>query len=71
MLVILVFIGFVLVGDAAAIFIASFFEQVSQFASLLVFLALFISVFVGAWLLAVRVVERYFLPPSAVQPPGR
>ena len=70
MLVILVFIGFVLVGDAAAIFIASFFEQVSQFASLLVFLALFISVFVGAWLLAVRVVERFFMP-AAVQPPAR
>ena len=64
MLVILVFIGFVMVGDAAAILIASFLEQTSKFASLLVFLGLFVSVFVIAWQLAVRVVERMQAAPQ-------
>lgn len=61
MIVILIFVGFVLIGDAAAIFLASFVEPFSKHASLLVFLGLFISVFVIAWLLAVRVTERYFV----------
>ena len=61
MIVILVFIGFVIIGDAAAIFLASFVEPISKNASLLVFLGLFIGVFVAAWLLAVRVTERYFV----------
>ena len=59
MIVILIFIGFVLVGDVAAVLIASMVEPFSQFASLLVFLGLFVGVFWVAWLLAVRVTERY------------
>ena len=47
--VILVFVVFVLVGDTAAVFIAYLFERVSNFASLLVFLGLFIPVFGVAW----------------------
>ena len=60
MIVILIFIGFVLVGDVAAVLVSSLVEPFSKFASLIVFLALFISVFWLAWLLAVRVTERYF-----------
>jgi hypothetical protein len=58
MIVILIFLGFVLVGDIAAVLIASMVEPFSKFASLLVFLGLFIGVFCVAWLLAVRVTER-------------
>jgi hypothetical protein len=61
MIVILIFLGFVLVGDIAAVLIASMVEPFSKFASLLVFLGLFIGVFCVAWLLAVRVTERYIL----------
>jgi hypothetical protein len=63
MIVILVFVAFVLAGDIAAVLISSAVEPFSKFASLLVFLALFIAVFWGAWLTAVRVTERYFVPP--------
>jgi hypothetical protein len=59
MSVILVFVVFVLVGDTAAVFISYLFERVSNFASLLVFLGLFILVFGVAWKLAVRVTERF------------
>jgi hypothetical protein len=59
MSVIAIFIGFVLVGDTAAVFISYLFERVSNFTSLLVFLALFILVFGVAWKLAVVVTERY------------
>ena len=61
MIVILIFIGFVFVGDVAAVLIASLVEPISKFASLLVFLALFVAVFWVAWLLAVQVTERHFL----------
>ena len=61
MIVILIFVGFVLVGDVAAVLVASMVEPFSKFASLLVFLALFIGVFWVAWLLAVQVTERHFL----------
>ena len=63
MVLILVFVTFVLIGDAAAVLIASMFERVSTFASLIVFLGLFILVFVAAWKLAVLVTERYLVPP--------
>ena len=59
MSVILVFVAFVLIGDTAAVFISYLFERVSNFASLLVFLGLFILVFAVAWKLAVRVTERF------------
>ena len=59
MSVIAIFIAFVLVGDTAAVFISYLFERVSNFTSLLVFLALFILVFGVAWKLAVVVTERY------------
>jgi predicted tellurium resistance membrane protein TerC len=52
--VILVFIGFVLVGDAAAVGIATLVERFSEPASLLVFFALFVLVFWIGWMLAVR-----------------
>jgi hypothetical protein len=61
MSVILVFILFVIIGDTAAIGISSLFERVSNFASLLVFLGLFILVFGVAWKLAVLVTERYLV----------
>ena len=64
MIVILVFVSFVLVGDVAAVLIASLVEPFSKFASLLVFLALFIGVFWTAWLLAIRVTERYWSSPA-------
>jgi hypothetical protein len=61
MSVILVFILFVIIGDTAAIGISYLFERVSNFASLLVFLGLFILVFGVAWKLAVFVTERYLV----------
>ena len=61
MSVIAIFIAFVLVGDTAAVFISYLFERVSNFTSLLVFLALFILVFGVAWKLAVVVTERYIV----------
>ena len=64
MSVIAIFIAFVLVGDTAAVFISSLFERVSNFTSLLVFLALFVLVFGVAWKLAVMVTERYIVRPN-------
>ena len=64
MSVIAIFIAFVLVGDTAAVFISYLFERVSNFTSLLVFLALFILVFGVAWKLAVTVTERYIVRPN-------
>jgi hypothetical protein len=61
MSVIVVFIAFVLVGDTAAVYISYLFERVSNFTSLLVFLALFMLVFGVAWKLAVIVTERYIV----------
>jgi hypothetical protein len=61
MSVILVFVVFVLVGDAAAVGISSLVERFSESASLLVFFALFVLVFWVGWLLAVRVTERFFV----------
>ena len=64
MSVILVFVAFVLIGDTAAVFISYLFERVSNFTSLMVFLALFALVFYAAWQLAVRVTERYLVRPN-------
>jgi hypothetical protein len=61
MSVLAIFVAFVLVGDTAAVFISYLFERVSNFTSLLVFLALFILVFGVAWKLAVVVTERYIV----------
>lgn len=61
MLVILVFLGFVLLGDIAAIGVASIVEHFNKYASLLVFLGLFVGVFWIAWVCAVRVTERYLI----------
>jgi hypothetical protein len=61
MSVIAIFVAFVLVGDTAAVFISYLFERVSNFTSLLVFLALFMLVFGVAWKLAVIVTERYIV----------
>jgi hypothetical protein len=61
MSVIAIFVAFVLVGDTAAVFISYLFERVSNFTSLLVFLALFMLVFGVAWKLAVVVTERYIV----------
>ena len=61
MLVIAVFLVFVVVGDTLAIGVASMVEKFSEMASLLVFLALFMGVFVVAWYAAVYVTERYIL----------
>jgi len=61
MLVIAVFLVFVVVGDTLAIGVAAMVEKFSEMASLLVFLALFMGVFVVAWYAAVYVTERYIL----------
>jgi hypothetical protein len=65
MSVILVFLVFVVIGDAVAIGISSVVERFSQPASLLVFLGLFVLVFWIAWLLAVRFTERYLVRNEA------
>jgi hypothetical protein len=64
MSVILIFAAFVLVGDAAAVIISYFFERISNSASLIVFLGLYILVFWVAWKLAVQVTERYIVRES-------
>jgi hypothetical protein len=61
MSVILIYVVFVLIGDAAAVGIASVVERFSESASLLVFFALFVLVFWVGWMAAVRVTERYFV----------
>jgi hypothetical protein len=61
MSVILVFLVFVVLGDAIAVGISAVVEQFSHSASLFVFLALFVAVFWIGWVLAVRVTERYFV----------
>ena len=50
-----------IVGDVGAVLIASMFESISKTASLLVFLGLFVCAFCIAWMLAVRVTERFFI----------
>jgi hypothetical protein len=65
MSVILVFIGFIILGDAIAVGIASVVERFSPYASLLVFLGLFVTVFWIAWIGAVRVTERFLMRPKA------
>ena len=64
MSVILIYVVFVLIGDAIAVGIATMFERISEPASLLVFFALFILVFWLSWVAAVRVTERYILRQS-------
>jgi hypothetical protein len=64
MSVILVYVLFVIAGDAVAVGIASLVERVSESASLLVFFALFILVFWAGWVAAVRVTERYLIRQS-------
>jgi hypothetical protein len=64
MTVIVVFLAFVIVGDAAAVSISYLFERVSNSASLLVFFALFALVFIVSWKLAVMVTERYLIRQS-------
>jgi hypothetical protein len=61
MSVILIFVAFVLIGDAAAIGISYEAERISNSVSLIVFFALFVFVFWAAWQLAVRVTERYII----------
>ena len=61
MSVILVFLIFVVFGDAIAVGISAMVEPFSHSASLFVFLALFVAVFWIGWGLAVRVTERYFV----------
>jgi hypothetical protein len=61
MSVILIFAGFVLVGDTLAVGISYLVEQVSNSISLMVFLALYILVFWISWKLAVQVTERYVI----------
>lgn len=61
MSVILIFVAFVLIGDAAAVGISYEAERISNSVSLIVFFALFVFVFWAAWQLAVRVTERYII----------
>jgi hypothetical protein len=64
MAVILIFIAFVIVGDAVAVAISWLLEWISEPASLMVFFALFILVFWAAWRAAVFVTERYVIRQS-------
>lgn len=64
MSVILVFVAFVVLGDAIAVGIASAVERFSEPASLMVFFALFILVFWIGWIMAVRVTERFLTRQS-------
>ncbi|MEW6452271.1 MAG: hypothetical protein AB1490_16555 [Pseudomonadota bacterium] len=59
MAILFVFAAFVFVGDVVAVGISSIVERYSHYASLLVFLGLFMLVFYIAWKLAVMVTERY------------
>ena len=61
MSVILIYVVFVVIGDAVAVGISSVVERFSESASLLVFFALFVLVFWISWILAVRVAERFFV----------
>jgi hypothetical protein len=61
MTVILVYVAFVIVGDAVAVGVSYMFERISDTVGLLVFFALFILVFWASWVLAVRVTERYLI----------
>jgi len=61
MSVILIFVAFVLVGDAVAVGISYEAERISNTVSLVVFFGLFVFVFWAAWQLAVRVTERYII----------
>ena len=72
MAVILVFIGFVIVGDAINMGISSIVERYSENGSLMTFLALFVGVFIVAWQLAVLVTERYIIrTPQPEAQPGK
>jgi hypothetical protein len=64
MSVILIYVLFVVIGDTAAVTIATMVERYSESISLMVFFALFILVFWLAWVLAVRVAERYLVRSS-------
>ena len=64
MTVILIFIGFVFIGDVAAVAISYLVEQISNSASLVVFFGLYAVVFYVAWQLAVWVTERYVARPN-------
>lgn len=61
MSMILIYVVLVIAGDAVAVAISTVVEHFSKSASLLVFFALFISVFWVSWVLAVRIAERYFV----------
>jgi hypothetical protein len=61
MAILFVFAAFVFLGDVIAVGISSIVERYSQFASLIVFLGLFMFVFYVAWKLAVMVTERMIL----------
>lgn len=64
MSVILIFIAFVIIGDTAAVTLASMAERISEPVSLMVFFAGFIFVFWAAWKLAVLVTEKYLVRAS-------
>lgn len=61
MAVLLIFVSLVFVGDLVAVGIASLVEPFSKSAGLMVFLALFVTVFCVAWIAAVHITERYFI----------
>ncbi len=64
MSVILVFVGFAVVGIGLSMGVASFFERYSSHVNLLVFLGLFMGQFVISWILALKFTERYLQPKS-------
>ena len=61
MTAILLFVVFVLIADTVGVGIAMIVERFSESASLIVFFALFFSIFWAAWKAAVYVTERYFI----------
>ncbi len=69
MSVMIVFVAFVLLSEAAAVGIAAIVDQFNKSAGLMVFFALFAAAIWVSWLAAVWVTERYLLGQNGPQKP--
>ena len=61
MQIIAMFVVCVVILNAISIAVCSIVERYSEFASLIVFLAMFVGNFIIAWQIALRLTERYLL----------
>jgi hypothetical protein len=71
MLLLVIFLGLTIVGQAANVLIAIAVEQFSETISLGLFFAMFAAVFYVAWQIAVRVIDRRYGPPPSLGRAGR